>query len=94
MKNQQIIRSVLAAELILLIPLIAMMFAEEVDWGILDFIVVGVLLAGIGFSYQLIVHGIKTNSRLVVVGIILAGAMILIWLELAVGVFNSPFAGS
>lgn len=94
MNRSNVIKSVVAAELVLLIPLIAMMFTDEVDWNVADFIVVGVLLAGVGFAYQLIINGIKTNSRLAMVGIMLAGAMVLIWLELAVGVFGSPFAGS
>lgn len=88
MKQKNIIRSILAAELVLLVPFVAMWFTEEVDWGILDFIIVGILLAGVGFAYQLIVTGIKSNSRQVVVGIALAAAMILIWIELAVGIFD------
>jgi len=94
MKKKNIIRSVLAAELILLVPLIAMFFTEEVDWKVPDFIIVGVLLAGIGVAYQLVVSGIKNNSKLAAIGIVLAAAMLLIWAELAVGVFGSPFAGS
>ena len=94
MKKEHIIRSILAAQLVLLVPLIAMFFTEEVDWNVPDFIVVGILLAGVGFAYELIVNGVKSNSRQVVIGIILASLMILTWLELAVGVFNTPFAGS
>ena len=94
MKMKNIIRSVIAAELVLLVPLLAMQFSNEVDWGVGDFIIVGVLLAGIGVAYQLIVTGVKNNSRLVAIGIVLAAAMLLIWAELAVGIFGSPIAGS
>lgn len=94
MRQNDVIRKMLAAELVLLIPLVAMMFTEEVDWHLHDFIVVGVLLAGVGYAYHLIVTGIKSNSRQAAVGIALAAVMVLIWLELAVGVFESPFAGS
>jgi hypothetical protein len=94
MKKGHIIRSVLAAEMILLIPLIAMFFTEEVDWKVPDFIVVGILLGGVGVAYQLIVTGIKNDSKQAAIGIVLAAAMILIWMELAVGVFGTPFAGS
>lgn len=94
MKKQNIIRSILAAELVLLVPLVAMLFTDEVDWGVADFIVVGILLAGVGVAYQLIVTGIKNSSYQAAIGIVLAAAMVLIWLELAVGVFGSPFAGS
>lgn len=94
MKVNKIIRSVLVAELILLAPLIAMFFTEEVDWDVADFIVASILLAGIGLAYQLIVTGLKNNSRRAIIGAVLAAAMLLIWVELAVGLFGSPFAGS
>ena len=94
MKKQNIIRSILVAELVLLVPLLAMLFSDEVDWGPADFIIVGILLAGVGIAYQLIVNGVKNNSRQAAVGIVLAAAMILIWIELAVGLFGSLFAGS
>jgi mannose/fructose/N-acetylgalactosamine-specific phosphotransferase system component IIC len=94
MKKQSIIRSILAAELVLLVPLIAMQFSDEWDWKLSDFIIIGMLLAGVGFAYQLIVNGLKSNFRHVVMGFILAAVMILLWVELAVGIFGSPIAGS
>lgn len=94
MKPKNIVRSVLAAELVLVIPLVAMQFTDEVDWDPSDFVIVGVLLAGLGIACQLIVSGVKNNSRQAVTGIVLAAAMLLIWAELAVGLFGSPFAGS
>lgn len=94
MKKERIIRSILVAELVLLLPLIAMFFTEEVDWKLPDFILVGILLAGIGVAYQLIVTGIKKNVKQTVLGFALAAAMLLIWVELAVGIFGTPFAGS
>ncbi len=94
MKAKNIICSVLAAELVLLIPLAAMMFTDEVDWGVADFIIVSILLAGVGMAAQLIINGVKSNSRQAAIGVVLAAAMVLIWAELAVGIFGSPFAGS
>lgn len=94
MSRQNIIRSVLTAELVLLVPLVAMWFTEEVDWGVADFIIASVLLAGIGVACQLIVTSVKNNTRQVAIGIALGAAMVLIWVELAVGLFGSPFAGS
>lgn len=88
MKKKNIIRSMLAAQLVLLIPLIAMQFSDEVQWELPDFIVIGILLAGVGFAYELIANGIKHNPRQVVVGLSLAAAMVLIWIELAVGIFD------
>lgn len=94
MKEQHIIRSLVAAELVLLVPLIASQFSDNWDWKLPDFIIIGMLLAGAGFAYELIINGVKGNFRQVVTGIILAAAMLLTWIELAVGLFGSPFAGS
>lgn len=94
MKKKYIIRSILAAELVLLVPFVAMFFTEEVNWNLPDFIVAGILLAGVGVAYQLIVTGSKNNTRQAVIGIVLAVAILLLWAEMAVGVFGSPIAGS
>jgi hypothetical protein len=94
MKKEKIIRSMLAAQLVLLVPLTAIMFSDEWDWKLPDFIIIGILLAGVGVAYQLIVTGVKNNTRQAAIGIVLAAAMILMWVELAVGIFGSPFAGS
>jgi hypothetical protein len=42
-------RVALATALILLVPLVAMQFTDEVDWGVADFAVAGALLGGTGF---------------------------------------------
>jgi hypothetical protein len=94
MEKKNIIRSVLIAELLLLVPLVAMQFSDEWDWGVADFIIVGILLAGVGVGVRMIITGIRTNPRRAVKGIVLAAAMVLIWAELAVGIFGTPFAGS
>jgi hypothetical protein len=94
MNVKRSIRGILVAELVLLVPLIAMQFTTEVDWDLRDFVIVGFLLAGIGMAFQQFVTGIKNSPGQAVMGIVLALAMLLIWIELAVGVFGSPFAGS
>ena len=94
MKKKNIIRNMLVAQLVLLVPLVAMQFSEEWDWKVGDFIIVGVLLAGVGFAYELILHGLKNNLRQALMGAGLAVVMVLIWVELAVGIFGTPFAGS
>ncbi len=92
MKSLIIILGVVGA--ILLIPFIAMQFTTEVDWSLFDFILMGILLTGTGVLIELAIRKIKTNpQRLIVLGVILLG-FFLIWVELAVGIFGSPFAGS
>lgn len=47
------IRIALATGFLLLLPLLAMQFTNEVVWDLADFIVAGVLLFGTGLTYKL-----------------------------------------
>jgi hypothetical protein len=87
-------RVLLATGAILLVPLVAMRFTAEVDWGVLDFAVAGGLLAGIGSLYVLLTRKLRTATQRRAIGGGLLLALMLVWAELAVGIFGSPFAGS
>lgn len=87
-----IIFSVAAA--LLLLPLIAMQFTDEVDWNAFDFLVAGILLFGTALAIEFAIRKISSpKNRLIAVGAILI-VLFLVWAELAVGVFGSPVAGS
>lgn len=93
-QNRRLAGIMLTVVAILLIPLIAMQFTSEVDWSASDFIIMGILLSGTGLAIELVLRKVtKTGHRLILCGIILI-ALFLIWAELAVGVFGTPFAGS
>ncbi|GGG13133.1 hypothetical protein [Pontibacter amylolyticus] len=93
-QNKRLIGIVLTVVGLLLIPLIAMQFTSEVDWDLRDFVIMGILLLGTGLAAELVLRKVKnTESRLVLIGLILL-ALFLIWAELAVGIFGTPFAGS
>ena len=51
------VRVGLATALILLVPLVAMTFTDEVNWGPGDFVLAGILLGGSG----LLLHGLATR---------------------------------
>jgi len=94
MKNKRVILIFSAIAILLLIPLIAMQFTHEVDWGIADFVIMGILLSVTGISCELILRKVKNiKTRIFLCGAILL-IFFLIWAELAVGVFGSPIAGS
>ena len=79
---------------ILLVPFVAMQFTGEVNWTLSDFVVAGVLLAGTGLAYVLTTMKMSNPRSRTVIGIVLALALAVVWAELAVGIFGTPFAGS
>lgn len=94
MKNKRLFIILSVVVILLLIPFIVMQFTNEVDWKILDFAIMGVLLLGTGLLCELVMRKIKgIKNRIIICGLILF-AFFLIWAELAVGIFGTPFAGS
>jgi hypothetical protein len=47
------VRVALVTACVLLVPLVGMQFTDEVDWGVADFVVAGVLLGGSGLLLEL-----------------------------------------
>jgi hypothetical protein len=93
-QNKRVIGLVLIVGLLLLIPLIAMQLTNEVNWTPFDFVVMGILLLGTALMCELVIRKVKKSGyRLLIVGAILV-SFLLIWIELAVGIFGTPFAGS
>ncbi len=80
--------------LLLLIPLIGMRFTNEINWSLSDFIAMGMLLLGLGFTCEFIFRKISNITYKLGLIAILVIVFLLLWIELAVGIFNSPFAGS
>lgn len=94
MKSKRILIILGAVAILLSIPLIAMQFTSEVNWSVSDFIIMGILLLGTGLLCELIIRKVRNiTTRIIICGCILL-FFFLIWAELAVGVFGSPFAGS
>jgi hypothetical protein len=87
MQNKVIIWIALATGLILLVPLLAMQFTEEMAWTLSDFVIAGALLFGTGLMFVLAAR--KTRKYRVVIGIVLAAALFYVWAELAVGIFTN-----
>jgi hypothetical protein len=93
-QNQRLTGIMLTAAALLAFPLVAMQFTSEVDWTLSDFVIAGVLLFGTGTLLEVMLRKVKKwEHRVILAGILLLG-LFLIWAELAVGVFGTPFAGS
>ena len=94
MKNKRLVGIIVAVAILLLIPLVAMQFTTEVNWEANDFLAAGVVLLGTGLLCELVLRKVpQTNYRIMICGILLL-LLILLWIELAVGIFGSPIAGS
>ena len=78
---------------LLLIPLIAMQLTDEVNWSFFDFIIMGIMLSITGLALGIIIKKIKDHKyRNFLIAIIIM-IFLLIWAELGVGLFGTPFAG-
>jgi hypothetical protein len=87
--RRRMLYAVLATALILMIPFVAMLFTNEVNWSLFDFILMGILLFGSGLTYVLI-SGISDNTAYrIATGVAVAAGLILVWLNLAVGIIGS-----
>ena len=76
----------LAAVSLLLIPLIAMQFTDEVKWTAIDFITMGALLLITGTGIELIRRrNNNVRKRMIYIAICII-VFLLIWVELAVGI--------
>ena len=80
--------------LIITIPLIAMQFTNEVNWSLFDFIIAFILLSVIGLTINYILQLTNRLQNKIFFCIMVLLICLLIWTELAVGVFGSPIAGN
>ncbi|NDV61950.1 hypothetical protein G0Q06_05760 [Puniceicoccales bacterium CK1056] len=76
----------LATCLVLLVPLVAMQFTEEVRWSLMDFIVMGTLLMSGGALFVISARMTKGRHTLLL-GLVIGLACLYVWAELAVGLF-------
>ena len=77
------------AVLLLLLPLLAMQFTDELNWDETDFIVFGTMLVGACGAYQLARRMTGNTAYRAAVGVAVVAAFLLIWINLAVGIIGS-----
>ena len=71
-----------------------MQFTDEVNWNLPDFVVAGLLLLGTGLILDLVLRKIKNIGYRVAIAAGLLIALLLVWAELAVGIFGTPIGGN
>lgn len=74
--------------LLLLVPLVAMQFTEEVRWGVGDFFIMGVLIFGSGLFYVLITRRMPNFINRIAMGSAVGSTFLLVWVNLAVGLIG------
>lgn len=99
--NKRLFSILLGVTILLFIPLILQLTigtgidGQGFNWQLDDFVIIGVLLFSTGLLCELVMRKVKSiKKRILVCGVILF-MLLLIWVDLAVGIFNIPgFSGS
>ncbi|WP_342448290.1 hypothetical protein [Brevundimonas alba] len=77
-----------AVALIMLAPVVAMRFTEEVNWTTTDFVFAGVLLIGGGALIELVAWRVRNPVIRIGFALFVIAIVGLIWVEAAVGIFH------
>lgn len=94
MENKRLLIILSIIVLLLFIPLIAMLFTDEVNWTMFDFIVAAILLFSTSFAIEIVLRKVKSLNYRIVLIVVFLVMFLLIWAELAIGVFGTPFGGT
>jgi len=76
------------AGLLLLLPLVAMQFTDEVRWTPFDFAVAAVMLGGVGLIFEVTARATRNAAYRGAVAVALAAAFLLVWINGAVGIIG------
>jgi hypothetical protein len=93
-QNKRLSSILLGIPLLLLIPFIAMQYTTEVKWTLADFVVAGGLLLTAGLLVELVLRKVTTRRNRIILCLTILLVLLLVWAELAVGIFGTAFAGS
>ena len=77
------------AAFLMLLPLLAMRFTDEVAWDLADFAVFGAMLVGACGTYELASSATSNAAYRAAVGVALGAAFLLVWMNLAVGIIGN-----
>jgi hypothetical protein len=77
------------AMLLLLLPLVAMQFTDEVQWDVADFVVAGVMLLTVGVLFELAIKKSDNSAYRAAMAVALLAAFLLLWVNAAVGLIGS-----
>lgn len=78
-----------AIPILLLVPLIAMQFTDEVDWDVFDFTFMGGMMVGVGIALELAARKSGSASYRIGMGLALAAGFLTLWVNGAVGIIGN-----
>ena len=87
--SKSIVWVALVTALILCIPLVAMQFTDDVKWDVADFVIMGILIFGTGFSYVLLTRLSPNIIHRAAFALAIGSTFLLVWVNLAVGLIGS-----
>ena len=82
-----LVKTILYFEALLLLPFIASFLTEEINWSLLDYIMMALLLAFFATAIVFITNKFENLLARKIAIIIIFLVFLLIWAELAVGIF-------
>lgn len=87
--SQSLTRVAIVVGVLLMIPLVAMQFTDEVVWTPSDFVIAFVLLFGTGLLYVLGARKGGSTAYRLAVAVALGASLFLVWANMAVGIIGS-----
>ncbi|MGB1076530.1 MAG: hypothetical protein ACPGYK_10115 [Flavobacteriales bacterium] len=91
--NKSLFRTLIITATVLLITAIGSLISGKTDRNRSDCIMGGTLLMTVIAGLGIVIHRVKGALRWVLLLVVVL-AFVLVWAELAVGIFGTPFAGS
>jgi hypothetical protein len=79
---------------ILAMPLVAMLFTEEVQWTLFDFVIAGALLLVAGLTYGFAASRARNPRYKIAIGIAVTAVFLIVWAQLAVGIIPGVPGGT
>ncbi len=99
--NKRLLGFLIGATILLLIPVaLQLTIGTGVDgqgfnWKLDDFLIIGFLLFGTALLCELVLRKVNNTTIRILFSVAILLALLLIWVDLAVGIFNIPgFSGS
>ena len=74
--------------MLVLLPLLTTSVANQVTWGVFDFLFAALLIGGLGLGWEIILRTTCHRLGRAVLVLAVLAAVLLIWAELAVGIIS------